>query len=262
MKTLKLIILGLVLIISGISQAQVINININKDSTKTVNPPPATQPAPAATQPAPVQAPEEKEKTFYGVFGLRFMPTFSSLKLQSASGNTIKGEFVLSYGGGAILGLNYDNHIGLEAEVIYNNLSQKYKDQDLERTIHINYINIPVLLSLNTGRANAVNLNIVGGPQLGINVGSSISTKGGEGVDTVQAVLAVKKSDFGFAYGAGLDFGLNKSKSVRLDLGFRGVYGLININDKSKSIETNQYYILEKAHVETYSAYIGFLILF
>jgi len=190
------------------------------------------------------------------------MPTFSSLKLQNASGNTIKGEFVLSYGGGAILGLNFNNNVGLEIECIYNNLSQKYKDQDLERKIHINYLNVPLLLSLNTGRANTVNLNVVAGPQLGVNLGSSVTTSGSEGVDTVQAVLAVKKSDFGFAYGAGLDFGLNKSKTARLDIGFRGVFGLININDKSKSIETNQYYILEKAHIETYSAYIGFLILF
>ncbi|OFY86377.1 MAG: hypothetical protein A3F72_11290 [Bacteroidetes bacterium RIFCSPLOWO2_12_FULL_35_15] len=261
MKTLRHILLGLILIISGISTAQVINININKDSTKTVNPPPAAPP-PAAQPPAKVEEPEQKTETFYGVFGLRFMPTFSSLKLQNASGNTIKGEFVLSYGGGAILGLNFNNNVGLEIECIYNNLSQKYKDQDLERKIHINYLNVPLLLSLNTGRANTVNLNVVAGPQLGVNLGSSVTTSGSEGVDTVQAVLAVKKSDFGFAYGAGLDFGLNKSKTARLDIGFRGVFGLININDKSKSIETNQYYILEKAHIETYSAYIGFLILF
>ena len=251
--------MGLILIFSGISNAQVINININKDSTKTASPPPP----PAATQPsAKVEEPEQKAETFYGVFGLRFMPTFSSLKLQNASGNTIKGEFVLSYGGGAILGLNFNNNVGLEVECIYNNLSQKYKDQNLERKIHINYLNVPFLLSLNTCRTNTVNLNVVAGPQLGVNLCSSVSTTGSEGVDTVQAVLAVKKSDFGFAYGAGLDFGLNKSKTARLDIGFRGVYGLININDKSKNIETNQYYILEKAHIETYSAYIGFLILF
>lgn len=206
--------------------------------------------------------PAEKKEVFHGIVGIRFMPTLSSIKLQNAEGNTLKGEFVLSYGYGAILGLNFNNYVGIQIEGIYNNLSQKYKDKDLERKIEISYLNFPVLLSLNTGRSNMVNLNIVAGPQLGVNLGSKVTTTGSEGVDTVHAVLAVKQGDFGFAYGAGLDFTLNKRRNARLDIGFRGVYGLIDISDESKTIETDQYYILQKAHVETYSAYIGFLLLF
>lgn len=269
MKTLKYISVGLVLIISEISSAQVntnINVNVNTDSAKIAEQkqqPPPPPPAPVVVQaPAPVQEPEPKKEVFHGVLGVRFMPTFSSIELRNSDNNTITGEFVLSYGYGALLGLNFNNHVGLQIEGIYNNLSQKYKDKDLERKIEISYLNFPVLLSLNTGRSNMVNLNIVAGPQFGINLGSKVTTTGSEGVDTVHAVLAVKQGDFGFAYGAGLDFALNKRRNVRFDIGFRGVYGLIDISDDSKTIETDQYYILQKAHIETYSAYAGFLLLF
>lgn len=267
MKKINYILVGLIVLLSEFSKAQINNININinkdKDTTKVVNPPPPAPVQPPAQEP-PAQEPPKSvaSETKHGIIGVRFMPTFSSLKFQDAGGNTIKGEFVLSYGYGALLGVNFNNNVGVQIECIYNNLSQKYKDKNMERKIEINYINIPLLLSLNTGRLKPVNLNIVAGPQLGINIGSSVTTTGSGGVDTLQAVFAVKKNDFGFAYGAGLDFGLNKSKTARLDIGFRGVFGLIDIRDESKTRETDQYYILQKTHIETYSGYIGFTFLF
>lgn len=238
------------MLLAEISGAQVnnnINIDINKDSSNIR----------ARQEPEP-----EPSGTKIGILGARFMPTISSVKLHNASGNTIKGEFIVSYGYGGLVGLNFSNNFGLQLEGIYNELSQKYKDQNLERKIQIKYLNFPLLLSLNTGRLNMVNLNIVGGPQFGLNVGSSVTTTGSGEIDTVHAILAIKKSDFGLAYGAGLDFGLNKKRTARLDIGFRGVYGLINISDESGTIETGQYYILQKTHIETYSAYLGFLFLF
>lgn len=256
MKTIKYIIAGSLLIFSCVAVAQVnnnnINININKD---TLNP----QPVPVTPV---VPAQEPIEKVYHGIIGARFMPTVSLLNIKSISGETVKGEFIVSYGYGGLLGLNFNNYVGVQLEGIYYSLSQKYKDSELDRQIDINYLNFPALLSLNTGRNKPVNLNFVVGPQWGINLGSKVTTNGSQNVDTVHAVLAVKKNDFGIAYGAGLDFALNKKRNARLDIGFRGVYGLINISDDSKTIETNQYYILEKVHIQTYSAYIGFLILF
>src|SRR5690349_20898671 len=103
-----------------------------------------------------------------GELGFRFMPTFSSFNMQTSSGGTVKGEVTLGYGVGGVLGLNFSNHVGIQGEVIYNSLSQKYKDQALQRQINVRYINIPVLLSLNTGKTNPVNLNVVAGPQFGL----------------------------------------------------------------------------------------------
>lgn len=195
-------------------------------------------------------------------FGFRFMPTISSFDMQTSSGGTVKGEATLGYGAGVFLGINLSNHVGLVAEVMYNSLSQKYKDQELDREINVQYINIPLLVSLNTGKANPVNLKIEAGPQIGYNIGASVSSSGDANSDTLQTVLTTKKSDFGFAYGAGLEFVLNKNKTIRMDLGFRGVYGFVNISNTSQTQETDSYYILDRATIRTNAGYVGLTVLF
>lgn len=194
--------------------------------------------------------------------GARFMPTVSSLKMNTSDGGTLKGEVTFGYGIGAYVAYNFTKHFGLQAEFIYNSLSQKYKESDVENKINLKYINIPVLLSFNTGKSSVVNLNIVAGPQVGISVGSNIHTSASGGSVTSNGVLVVKTGDFGIAYGAGLDFGLNSARTFRIGFGFRGVVGLVDISDDSKTVETDKYYILQKTHINTYSAYIGLSFLF
>jgi opacity protein-like surface antigen len=195
-------------------------------------------------------------------FGFRFMPTLSSFDMKTYSGGVIKGQVTLGYGFGGMLGFNFSNHIGLEAEIIYNSLSQKFVDKELNREINVRYVNIPLLLSLNTGKSNPVNLKVELGPQVGYNVGSSITSSSGPTTDTLVTVLATKRSDFGLAYGIGLELALNSTKTIRLDIGYRGVYGFVNISDTEEAAGTNSYYILGNAAVRTNSAYIGFTFLF
>lgn len=195
-------------------------------------------------------------------FGFRFMPTFSSFEMKTSEGGTVNGQVTLGYGFGVFLGYNFTEHAGIQGEIIYSSITQKYKDKDIERKINLRYLNIPLLLSLNTGKTKPVNLNLVLGPQLGIRVGSSVFSSGGDGTNTTSAVLSVKKGDVGFAYGAGVDFGLNSSNTMRFGVGFRGVYGLFDVSDNSTSATTNSYYILDRTHIKTYSAYFGLSFLF
>lgn len=195
-----------------------------------------------------------------GEVGLRFMPTVSSFDVQTSSGGKVTADATLGYGAGLLIGYNFSDHIGLQGEVIYSTLNQKYTDDDVEREIKLEYINIPLLLSYNTGKSKAVNFNIVAGPQIGISVGSELFTSDDTNPD--EAVLSVKKGDLGFAYGAGLDFGLNTAKTIRLGIGFRGVYGLLDISDNSNNLSTESYFVLDKAHIKTYSAYLGLSFLF
>jgi hypothetical protein len=188
--------------------------------------------------------------------GVRYMPTFSSFDVHTSNG-AVYSQFTMSHGVGGLFAYNFNQHVGLQLEGIYLSISQKYRDNDLDRTVKLSYMNFPLLLSLNTGKGNAVNLNAVVGPQFGINVGSEFSSSGGSQTDTVNAVLAAKAGDLGVAYGAGLEFGLGESHAVHLDIGFRGVYGLLDISDKSKSTTTNEYYILDRAHVQSYAGYVG-----
>lgn len=194
--------------------------------------------------------------------GFRFMPTFSSFEMKTSDGGTVKGEVTLGYGAGALLGFNLTDNIGVQGEVIYNSISQRYKETDVERKVNLRYVNIPLMLSLNTGKTEPVNANIVAGLQIGVSVGSSVSTSGGDGTNNIQPLLSVKKGDLGFAYGAGVDFGLTPSRTFRLGIGFRGVYGLLDISDDNTSNTTDSYYILGKTHIKTYSGYVGFSLLF
>ena len=191
--------------------------------------------------------------------GARFMPTVSSLNIKTSTGNTVQGDATIGYGYGGILGVNFSQNIGVQAEVIYNSISQKYREQNSEQKIILKYFNVPLLLSLNTSRARMANLNFVIGPQIGLNAGSDLQTSGGNGngSDSIHAVLAVKKNDLGVAYGAGLGIALNSTRSLRLDIGFRGVYGFIDISDNSNTRMTKSYYVLDRTKMETYAGYIG-----
>lgn len=208
---------------------------------------------------APVLIPKP---SFHRVeFGFRFMPTVSAFDMKTSSGGTVKGEATFGYGIGGMLAFNFTNHMGIQSELIYNSLSQKYKDEDLDREINVKYLNIPILFSLNTGKANPVNLNFVFGPQLGFNMGSSIKKSGSGSSDTLTYVLATRRSDLGLAYGAGLEFMLNDTRTIRMDLGFRGVYGLININNNQADSESTTY-IVDQTKIRTKSGYIGISFLF
>ena len=72
----------------------------------------------------------------------------------------------------------------------------------------------------------------------------------------------MKKSDIGFAYGAGIDFGINNARTTRLGIGYRGVMGLIDISDNSTSMSNDSYYVLDKTHIRTNAAYIGLSFIF
>ncbi len=195
-------------------------------------------------------------------FGLRLMPSFTSFDVKTSSGGTVKGEAKLGFGLGALLGFNFNKHVGIQGEVIYTTNSQKYKEDNVERQIKLKYVNIPLMLSLNTGKTKIVNFNIVAGPQIGISVGSRLLTSGTNSTDSTTAILSVRKGDVGLAYGVGLDFGINEARTARLGIGFRGVYGLFDISDNSRTLTTDSYYILDRTHIKTNAVYIGLSILF
>lgn len=198
-----------------------------------------------------------------GYIGGRAMATLSDWKLKSSDNSTLSTDFVVGFGGGGVVGVNFSRHFATQLEVLYSELAQKYKDNSgIEHNMKLSYINVPLLLVLNTDVSRVVNLNVCAGPQLGINTGSSFKSESfnSENGDTVHAVLAVKPGDIGFAYGIGLDFAL--CPNLKLNIGYRGVQGLVDISDNSKNATTNDYYILDRAHVNTYSGYAGLTVLF
>ena len=197
-----------------------------------------------------------------GNFGVRFMPTFTSFNVKNADGNTVKGNVTMGFGAGVVIGRNFNKNVGVNLELLYSSISQKFSEVNGNRKINLNYVNIPILLSLNTNIYKRFNLNLSVGPQIGISVGSKMVTTGGDGANVDQAVLSIKKGDLGFAYGAGFDFGLNDENTLKFSLGFRGVYGVVDISNDNKTVTTGSYYLLDRTHLVTNSGYIGFTALF
>jgi hypothetical protein len=195
-----------------------------------------------------------------GEFGIRYMPTFSAFDVMTLNGDVVQGSITMSHGLGIMLAGNFNRHIGIQGEVNYYQSAQSFKDASLDRQLKVSYLNIPVLLSLNTDKRMPVNLNVVVGPQFGINVGSSISTTGSENAGTLRATVGLKQGDVGLAYGAGLEFALNRDHTFRLDLGYRGYYGLIDVNTTDNGNGT--YNIIVKTVRKTNGGYIGLTWLF
>jgi opacity protein-like surface antigen len=195
--------------------------------------------------------------------GFRYMPTFTAINLRQQNGQQVSGSADMNQGFGIMAALNITKHIGIQSELNYLQISQKYADNGLNRELKINYINVPVMLSLNTSKKGALNLNFVAGPQFGINIGSSLKTTGTQS-DTSHAVVAVKKADVGLAYGAGLELALNNNHTFRLDLGYRGFYGLVDMSDNSASTTgtTNSYNVVLKTSRRSNGAYVGLTFLF
>jgi len=193
--------------------------------------------------------------------GLRYQPTFTSFKIQDASGSTVSGKATV--GNGYALSFNFylGNYIGLHLEGIYSELAQKFSTPSIDRTVKVNYINIPLLISFNTNYGRPVNFNVTLGPQMGFNTGTNLETSNATGGGTTQeAVLKVKPADVGVAYGAGFDFGIGEYRHFHINLGFRGVYGLVNVNDDNvSSLSNGQYYVLQKSNVKTYAGYLGIM---
>lgn len=193
--------------------------------------------------------------------GFRFMPILSSFKVKTLDGGSLQGPSTLGYGISGMLAVNITKRIGVQAEAIYSLLSQKYTDQSLHRTLHADYINVPVLLSITPLSFRRLRLNFVAGPQFGYNVRSSVITSGQTSLDSANTVLELKKNDLGLAYGAGFKIELNSSGTLRLDLGVRGVFGFMNIREED-GVNPQNFNVIDNNIMKTYAAYTGITFVF
>ena len=190
-------------------------------------------------------------------FGLKIMPSFASFTMKTYNGETTAGEATHSYGYGISVEKNFSKHIGTEIDFIYNSFSKTYMDNTFKRTVNVHYLNIPLLFCLSTNKSSPVNFNVVVGPQVGFNAGSNTKLAGSTEGDSLQGVLSMKQIDIDIAYGAGLDFSFSKSKYIHVGIGFRGAYGLTNINSTDKTLDRGSYYVLDGTNIKTYSGYVA-----
>ncbi len=266
MKNLKLIVVSLLIGFGQSAMAQtdtdttvIENTTIIKSTTTTTDQP-AVQPAPQPA-PAPVVQETTSEDQVGTHIGFRFMPFFSKLRANSTDvGNAavITTELTLGYGFGGFIGYYFNNHIGLHLEVMYTSITQEIAEkEDDVRQVDLSYLNFPLLLTLNTDLGKPINFNLHFGPQMGILLGSKARGYTTDDAAGTTIVVGAKPYDLGIAYGAGIDFGFGEGYRTHLNIGFRGVNGLVNIDDESKT--TDNHYIIARSKSSAYGGYIGIM---
>lgn len=187
-------------------------------------------------------------------FSLRLLHTFSSFDIIAASGSTTKGTITLGYGIAGIANVEFSKHFAMQGEILYSSSTHTFQEEDAERQITMNYLHIPILAVFNTGTSDPVNIHLEAGPQFGLTLGSQMS---GGNPSGQTAVLAMRSTDIGIAYGIGMDVGIDPLNMLRLSFGFRGVAGLTPMGDTSGTLSPNSYYVLGAGSRDTYSGYIG-----
>jgi hypothetical protein len=235
---------------------------IRKDSSNArkaqVKPAPVVAPA-AAPAPAPAPAAPAQDGTEYAQvgfhLGLRFQPGFAAVSSANSS-NSVGISGRVGYGYGVSLAYYYNNYWGTQLELMYSTLSQDVTEKGFSRTVNLNYISIPLLATLNTNYGKPVNFNIALGPQFGLLAGSSVSGND----NNFNANVSAKGLDFGVAFGGGLDFALGPKHHTHINLGYRGVQGLLDIDNSGGAVQQdNNYYLLRKAKTGSNSIYLGIM---
>jgi hypothetical protein len=206
------------------------------------------------------ERPAKPREYYRWELGIHLMPVFSSFSMATSSGVQVEEKQILGYGFGLVKGINFNPNLGARLEIIYTTFSHQYFAEGKTKNMHVNYANVPIMASINTDRRRKINVNLVLGPQIGINAGSSIENADGSS-DTLQSTWNVNHGRLGVAYGAGIEMKVGNSEHFRIDVGFRGTTGFMEIADNStpSTRSYNQNYVVR---LHTHALYSGVIWLF
>jgi hypothetical protein len=192
-------------------------------------------------------------------FGVRYQPFLSKMNFISQTNSRIIPDETINQGWGASLNYYGSNYFAIHVEIINQRQKFSFRDAGFQNTVDLNYVNMPILASLNSNYGRAINVNVAAGPYLGFNTNVQTTTNGqanGKGTP----ILIANPLDFGAAYGAGLDFAFGTGSWLHLNLGYRGTLGFTNIKDSNIILDETQYSIIGKnARNRTNGLYVGIM---
>lgn len=131
-------------------------------------------------------------------------------------GDSDTGDSKIGFLGGFYLTANISEKFGIQPELLFSGMGSR--DKDLDFDLPFNYLSIPVMFRYNLTE----NFNLHAGPQLGF----LLSAKATDGDSSIDIKDSFKGTDFGAAFGLGVDFG-------KINAGARYYLGLSNIADDS-----------------------------
>ncbi|HEX8690826.1 MAG TPA: porin family protein [Longimicrobium sp.] len=137
--------------------------------------------------------------------------------------------------GGAFLVYRFSDMLAIQPEVLYSQKGASFSDTEGELTVKLDYVDVPVLLRLNVPvTGSSLRPSVFAGPvfSLRASCGAEAEFNGGsvevDCDELDEEGIAVKDTDVGLAFGAGLDFPAGRA-TVTLD--GRYTLGLSSIDD-------------------------------
>jgi hypothetical protein len=140
------------------------------------------------------------------------------------SGSDVNGvKSLTSFNGGLLLNAPLGHRLSLQPELLYS--GQGAQAQDNSGTLHLGYINVPVLLKLMGPEGLFSEI----GPQLGILTSASLKS----GINSVDVKSGYSSTDISAVVGFGY-----YAKSAHIGIDLRYNFGLANIENHSSSISS------------------------
>ncbi|HYG50776.1 MAG TPA: porin family protein [Flavobacteriales bacterium] len=193
--------------------------------------------------------------------GFQVMPTYATVTMGNWDGTSVEDDAIIGLSRAGVAAFTLNPTLAVTAEFVYTTFKMEFNHRGSPKRLNVNYISVPLMAAINTSKMSRINVKLVIGPQFGINAGSSVESANGQEPDSLQSLWRVKQGDMGVAYGAGLEFALNSSRSLRLTTGFRGISGFLNVADNSTNMAVF-FSRVNKVNVHLYSVYGGLIWLF
>jgi len=173
----------------------------------------------------------------------------AGLNIASTGGADASGQSITSFNAGMFATINVAGLLALQPELLYTVKGYKVNYPVADETgpistgsgsvtAKISYLEIPVLLKLNTSSLRIIRPNIFAGPEVAFKVRS----KGLIGASSNEEDLQnVNSTDFGIIFGAGININLPTTTimvDIRYDLGMRVLYTYYNPPDIKNRVLT------------------------
>ena len=204
---------------------------------------------------------EMLEQMHKKAISVNYARIYGTIDNKISDDQTLYGKPVPGYGVNLLYTGIINRYFSVQTGLMYHSMDYELvDDKKIHYDIHLDNIYIPILFTLNSDVCKIVNYSLYAGPQISRNINSqmeNINFSNNTNRDTIQTVLSVNKGDYGIAYGAGADVAINKSRTLRVELGGRGSFGFADISGRLQDESHQENILAENTKIKTFGGYIG-----
>lgn len=162
--------------------------------------------------------------------GIKGGLNFANYRGSDVSGTSSRKTLVV----GGFVKINLLNIIALQPEVLYSGKGAKVETSSSKITDKIAYLEIPILLRVNTINAGVLKAGLIGGPSFAFRLSAKRTTEANGQSNETDLKDVIKSNDVGAVIGIGVDLGAGV---ISLVGDIRYTLGLSSIDDSSSNLD-------------------------